>query len=137
MRKKRIQRFLVDRIKSSASHLEISGEQYHYVLRVLRLQAGDQMILFDGSGSEWMAKIIDTKRNRLLLELEEKSTPDRESPIDITLIQSISRSQRMDLVMQKSTELGVSTIVPVFSSNTVVKIKEDKIEKKSITGEIY
>ena len=130
MRKKRIQRFLVERIKSSASHLEISGEQCHYVLRVLRLQVGDQMILFDGSGSEWMAKIMDTKRNRLLLELEEKSTPDRESPIDITLIQSISRSQRMDLVMQKSTELGVSTIVPVFSSNTVVRIKEDKIEKK-------
>ena len=130
MRKKRIQRFLVERIKSSASHFEISGEQCHYVLRVLRLQAGDQMILFDGSGSEWMAKIIDTKKNRLLLELEEKSTPDRESPIDITLIQSISRSQRMDLVMQKSTELGVSTIVPVFSSNTVVRIKEDKIEKK-------
>ena len=65
MRKKRIQRFLVDRIKSSASHLEISGEQCHYVLRVLRLQAGDQMILFDGSGSEWMAKIIDTKPTQI------------------------------------------------------------------------
>jgi len=66
----------------------------------------------------------------LLLELEERATPDRESPINLTLIQSISRSQRMDLVMQKSTELGVTRIVPVFSTNTIVKIKEDKIEKK-------
>ena len=88
------------------------------------------MILFDGSGSEWTAKVIDTKRNRLLLELEERATPDRESPINLTLIQSISRSQRMDLVMQKSTELGVTRIVPVFSTNTIVKMKEDKIEKK-------
>ena len=130
MRKKRIQRFLIERVEDSASHIEIIGEQCHYVLRVLRLQAGDQMILFDGSGSEWMSKIIDTKKNRLLLELKEKSIPDRESPISITLIQSISRSQRMDLVMQKSTELGVSKIVPVFSMNTVVKMKEDKIGKK-------
>ena len=130
MRKKRIQRFHVDQIDKSKSHLEIAGEQSHYVTRVLRLQTGDRMILFDGSGSDWTAKIIDTKRNRLLLELEERATPDRESPINLTLIQSISRSQRMDLVMQKSTELGVTRIVPVFSTNTIVKIKEDKIEKK-------
>ena len=130
MRKKRIQRFHVDQIDKSKSHLEIAGEQSHYVTRVLRLQTGDRMILFDGSGSEWKAKIIDTKRNRLLLELEERATPDRESPINLTLIQSISRSQRMDLVMQKSTELGVTRIVPVFSTNTIVKMKEDKIEKK-------
>ena len=130
MRKKRIQRFHVDQIDHSKSHLEIAGEQSHYVTRVLRLQTGDRMILFDGSGSEWTAKIIDTKRNRLLLELEERATPDRESPINLTLIQSISRSQRMDLVMQKSTELGVTRIVPVFSTNTIVKMKEDKIEKK-------
>ena len=130
MRKKRIQRFHVDQIDKSKSHLEIAGEQSHYVTRVLRLQTGDRMILFDGSGSEWKAKIIDTKRNRLLLELEERAIPDRESPINLTLIQSISRSQRMDLVMQKSTELGVTRIVPVFSTNTIVKMKEDKIEKK-------
>ena len=130
MRKKRIQRFHVDQIDNSKSHLEIAGEKSHYVTRVLRLQTGDRMILFDGSGSEWKAKIIDTKRNRLLLELEERATPDRESPINLTLIQSISRSQRMDLVMQKSTELGVTRIVPVFSTNTIVKMKEDKIEKK-------
>ena len=130
MRKKRIQRFHVDQIDKSKSHLEIAGEQSHYVTRVLRLQTGDRMILFDGSGSEWKAKIIDTKRNRLLLELEERATPDRESPINLTLIQSISRSQRMDLVMQKSTELGVTRIVPVFSTNTIVKMNEDKIEKK-------
>ena len=130
MRKKRIQRFHVDQIDNSKSHLEIADEQSHYVTRVLRLQTGDRMILFDGSGSEWKAKIIDTKRNRLLLELEERATPDRESPINLTLIQSISRSQRMDLVMQKSTELGVTRIVPVFSTNTIVKMKEDKIEKK-------
>ena len=62
MRKKRIQRFHVDQIDNSKSHLEIAGEQSHYVTRVLRLQTGDRMILFDGSGSEWTAKIIDTKR---------------------------------------------------------------------------
>ena len=67
MRKKRIQRFYVGQIDNSKSHLEITGEQSHYVTRVLRLQAGDQMILFDGSGPEWKAKINDTKRNRLLL----------------------------------------------------------------------
>lgn len=132
MKKKRIQRFHVETIEKNQTHFEITGEQCHYVTRVLRLKSGDQMILFDGSGSEWVAKIIEAKKNRLLVELEKKTTPTRESPIKTTLIQSISRGQRMDAVMQKSTELGVTRIVPVFSKNTVVKMNEDKIKKRII-----
>ena len=132
MKKKRIQRFHVETIEKNQTHFEITGEQCHYVTRVLRLKAGDQMILFDGSGSEWVAKIIEAKKNRLLVELEKKTTPTRESPIKTTLIQSISRGQRMDAVMQKSTELGVTRIVPVFSKNTVVRMNEDKIKKRII-----
>ena len=124
MRKKRIQRFYIEKIEDPKAHFEITGEQCHYVTKVLRLQAGDQMILFDESGSEWMSKIIDGKKNRLLVELEEKTIPNRESPIKTTLIQSISRGQRMDTVMQKSTELGINRIVPVFSTNTVVKMNQ-------------
>ena len=130
MRKKRIQRFYIDRIIEGEDHIEIHDEQYHYINRVLRLQVGDQMIIFDKSGSEWMTRISDTKKNRLVIQLKEKTSPDRESPINITLIQSISRSQRMDAVMQKSTELGVNKIVPVFSKNTTIKIDETKLDKK-------
>jgi len=130
MRKKRIQRFYIEKIEDPKAHFEITGEQCHYVTKVIRLQAGDQMILFDESGSEWMSKIIDGKKNRLLVELEEKTIPNRESPIKTTLIQSISRGQRMDTVMQKSTELGINRIVPVFSTNTVVKMNQDKIQKR-------
>ncbi|MDC0225553.1 16S rRNA (uracil(1498)-N(3))-methyltransferase [Gammaproteobacteria bacterium] len=132
MKKKRIQRFYIETIEKNQTHYEITGDQCHYITRVLRLETEDRMILFDGSGSEWMAKIIDRKKNRLLVELMEETTPARESPIKITLIQSISRGQRMDAVMQKSTELGITRIVPVFSKNTVVKMNEDKIKKRLI-----
>ena len=132
MKKKRIQRFYIETIEKNQTHYEITGDQCHYITRVLRLETEDRMILFDGSGSEWMAKIIDRKKNRLLVELMEETTPARESPIKTTLIQSISRGQRMDAVMQKSTELGITRIVPVFSKNTVVKMNEDKIKKRLI-----
>ena len=62
MRKKRIQRFYIDRIIESEDQIEIHDEQYHYINRVLRLQVGDQMIIFDKSGSEWMTRISDTKK---------------------------------------------------------------------------
>ena len=67
MKKKRIQRFYIETIEKNQTHYEITGDQCHYITRVLRLETEDRMILFDGSGSELMAKIIDRKKNRLLV----------------------------------------------------------------------
>ena len=106
------------------------GDTAHHLTRVLRLKTGDKIIVFDQSGYEWDAKIINKKRKSVEIELLDRHKPDVESPVNITLLQSISRSHRMDLVMQKATELGVNSIVPMLTKNMVVKLNAKNTQKK-------
>ena len=106
------------------------GDTAHHLTRVLRLKTGDKIIVFDQSGYEWDAKIINKKRKSVEIELLDCHKPDVESPVNITLLQSISRSHRMDLVMQKATELGVNSIVPMLTKNMVVKLNAKNTQKK-------
>ena len=106
------------------------GDTAHHLTRVLRLKTGDKIIVFDQSGYEWDAEIINKKRKSVEIELLDRHKPDVESPVNITLLQSLSRSHRMDLVMQKATELGVSSIVPILTNNTVVKLNAKNTQKK-------
>jgi 16S rRNA (uracil1498-N3)-methyltransferase len=97
---------------------------------VLRLKSGQNLILFDGSGAEWDGQIIHATKHKVDVELLSKCLPKTESALEITLLQSISRSQRMDFVMQKATELGVKKIIPVISQNTVVRLNESNLKNK-------
>ena len=106
------------------------GDTAHHLTRVLRLKTGDKIIVFDQSGYEWDAEIINKKRKSVEIELLDRHKPDVESPVNITLLQSISRSHRMDLVMQKATELGVNSIVPMLTKNMVVKLNAKNTQKK-------
>jgi 16S rRNA (uracil1498-N3)-methyltransferase len=84
---------------------------------VLRVAVGDPLTVFDGQGSECPARVIQTGR-RLVVELARPSPVDRESPLTVTLLQGIARGDRMDLALQKATELGVARIVPVITART-------------------
>ncbi len=97
---------------------------------MLRLKSGQNLILFDGSGAEWDSQIIHATKHKVDVELLSKCLPKTESALEITLLQSISRSQRMDFVMQKATELGVKKIIPVISQNTVVRLNESNLKNK-------
>jgi 16S rRNA (uracil1498-N3)-methyltransferase len=98
--------------------LELRGDGHRYLTRVLRLRAGDAVALFDGVDNEIAARIVETGSHATRLTLGPRRRLTR-PPAEITLMQGIPRGERMDLVVQKTTELGVRRIVPVISARTV------------------
>ena len=126
----RTQRFLCSPIKKNQSHVTLTGDTAHHLIRVLRFKVGDKIRVFDQSGYEWDAEIVAKKRQSVEVALFQRNQPDVESPVKITLLQSISKSKRMDMVMQKATELGVHKIVPMMSKNSVVRLNTKNTTRK-------
>jgi 16S rRNA (uracil1498-N3)-methyltransferase len=104
--------------------LDLQGTAANHVARVLRLRVGDPLILFDDAGGEYTATVISLSRHTVRVSVGEYLTTNRESPLHVTLAQGISRGERMDVVVQKATELGVKRIVPVLAARTVVRLNE-------------
>ncbi len=130
MKQKRKQRFFHKPKIEKKNTVSLKGKSAHYLTRVLRLKSGDNLILFDGSGAEWDGQIIHATTHQVDVKLLSKQSPKTESALEITLLQSISRSQRMDFVMQKATELGVKKIIPMTSQNSVVRLNESNLKNK-------
>lgn len=101
-----------------------------HIARVLRLAAGEALVLFDGAGREAAARVAEVRGAAVTVETEAAVAVDRESPLRLTLVQGISRGERMDLVVQKATELGVARLVPVLTERSVVKLDAAQAEKR-------
>ncbi|MGH8300593.1 MAG: RsmE family RNA methyltransferase, partial [Steroidobacteraceae bacterium] len=93
----------------------IEGEAANHVSRVLRLRTGDALTLFDDRGGEYAARIEAFRMGAVMVTVGGRSTAIRESPLSLTLAQGVSRGERMDWVVQKATELGVTRIIPVLT----------------------
>jgi 16S rRNA (uracil1498-N3)-methyltransferase len=99
-------------------------------LSVLRLRRGDAITLFNGRGGEFTAELTRASAGDALARVLSRDDSERESPLSIALAQCVSSGDRMDTTLQKSTELGVSKIVPIVSERTVVKLSGDRAEKR-------
>lgn len=108
----------------------IEGEAANHITRVLRLRPGDPLTLFDGRGGEHAARIEGFRKNAVIVAVTAHDPTDRESPLSLTLAQGISRGERMDWVVQKATELGVTRIVPILTERTVVKLDARQSERR-------
>jgi 16S rRNA (uracil1498-N3)-methyltransferase len=102
----------------------------YHVARVLRLREGAMIVAFDGTGHDYRCEILKVEGDEVRVRIGAASPGLPESPLRITLVQAISRSERMDWTLQKATELGVRAIVPVLSSRSVVRLDERQAEKK-------
>jgi 16S rRNA (uracil1498-N3)-methyltransferase len=100
-----------------------------HLTRVLRLDVGAPVILFDGHGGEYQATLERDGKN-WWAKVGAHDPVERESPLAITLLQGVARGERMDLIIQKATELGVARIVPVLAERSVVKIGAEQRERK-------
>jgi 16S rRNA (uracil1498-N3)-methyltransferase len=116
-------------LTSGRSHT-IEGDAANHIARVLRLAPGDPLTVFDGRGGEYAARIGAIRRGAVVIEVRERSAAIRESTLELTLAQGVSRGERMDWVVQKATELGVTRIVPVLTERTVVKLDARQAERK-------
>ena len=104
----------------------------HHALRVMRVKVDDFLILFNGDGFEYRGRVSDIYKKTINVEILSKEKNNNESPININLFQSISSNEKMDMVIQKATELGVSSIQPIFTSRSTVKLSLDRIKKRLI-----
>lgn len=102
----------------------------HHVATVLRLKPDHPVVLFNGDGNEYSGKIIHTERRRVTVEADACLSLSKESPLPIHLGQGVSKGDRMDTVLQKSVELGVTEITPLITQRCAVKLDEKRWEKK-------
>lgn len=115
-----------------AAHSEqrLSRGATEHVLRVLRMRAGEALTLFDGRGGEYPAQLLRTEKVSAVVAVGEHHAIERESPLSITLLQSLARGEKMDWIVQKATELGVAAIVPVASERSEVRLDGERAGRR-------
>ena len=123
-------RLFVSGALSNDAELILQGEQVSYLGRVLRSRVGDALTVFNGDGGEWSASIESISKNSVTLRVGTHNEPATESRLKIHLVQGISRGERMDFVVQKATELGVKRITPVLAHHGMVKLDQQRAEKR-------
>ncbi|HFC6854141.1 TPA: 16S rRNA (uracil(1498)-N(3))-methyltransferase [Neisseria meningitidis] len=99
-------------------------------LNVLRIRPNENITLFDGKGKAHAARLTILEKRRAEAEILREETADTESPLNITLIQSISSGDRMDFTLQKSVELGITAIQPVISERCIVRLDGERAAKR-------
>lgn len=112
------------------TEVRLDSGRTRYLGRVLRLRAGDALSVFNGEQGEFMATVREIGRDSSILETGERVETAVESPLKLHLVQGVSRGERMDLVIQKATELGVKRISPVLTAHGVVKLDEARAAKR-------
>jgi len=126
----RVPRLFVDTTLAPQTRIDLPDEAAHHATRVLRLEEGDPVVLFDGRGGEYAARLASRARGAAEVEVGEFRAVERESPLEVTLVQALSSSDRMDFTIQKATELGVAAIQPVLSAKSVVRLDGEREAKK-------
>ena len=108
------------------------GEDIARHLQVLRIGVDDQVTLFDGSGGEWSAVVSNIDKRRARVRLLAFDPIGRESPLTITLVQALATSDKMDFIVQKAVELGVSAIQPITSERATLKLTGERAQKRVV-----
>ena len=107
----------------------LGEDESHHLLHVLRVKPGQKIEVFNGEGGTGLAVIETTGRGGITVRILERSEQKRPA-VQFALIQALPREQKMDLIIQKATELGASEIIPVTTEHAVVQLKQDRSEGK-------
>jgi 16S rRNA (uracil1498-N3)-methyltransferase len=125
----RLTRVFVEQKLVSGKGVGLPEQAGLHLTRVLRLEPGAPVTLFDGSGGEF-AGTLERDGKKWWARVGSHDSVERESPLDITLLQGIARGERMDLIVQKATELGVARVVPVLAERSVVRVDAAQRDRK-------
>jgi 16S rRNA (uracil1498-N3)-methyltransferase len=115
---------------SPGSLVKLSDNAAIHAGRALRMKVGDQVVLFNGDGNNYLCELNFMSKNEVSVKVKSMSANNCESPLNITLIQAISSGDRMDFTIQKAVELGVTAIQPISSQRSVVRLSGDRAEKR-------
>lgn len=124
-----ISRFYCPIPLQSGRSITLPPDAAHHALRVLRLRSGDELVLFDGLGGEYPGRVVEAT-GVLRVALEGKCDTEREAPVALTLVQALPAGDKMDWVVQKAVELGVTRIQPVQTKRSVVRLAGERADKR-------
>lgn len=122
------ERFFITGNPGDSNHVFLEGPEHHHLSKVARIRAGEKVWLFDEKGSQYLAQVKEVGKEKTCLHIL-KAIGEKKTRVRITLAQALIKTKKMDLVLQKSTELGAHVFIPIISARTVVKI-QDRMEKK-------
>ncbi|MFH1394827.1 MAG: 16S rRNA (uracil(1498)-N(3))-methyltransferase [Candidatus Omnitrophota bacterium] len=125
-------RFYVPKENVRGREIVIEGREAHHVADVMRLQPDDKIVVFDGTGNEYTGfiKKVNKKTKRIIIEIVSTKHPLAEKSPEIVLAQALPKKDKMDYIVEKSVELGVSRIVPLITKRTIVRPGEAGGRKK-------
>ena len=125
-----MRRFFIDEILGSQGSVTITGAEAKHIATVLRMGPGERIVLLDQAGGRFLAVIKELNRRRVLVDLERPLPSPGPSPVRLTLCQALIKSNPMDLLVEKTSELGVDRILPYIADRTVVKVDAEKARHK-------
>jgi 16S rRNA (uracil1498-N3)-methyltransferase len=126
----RLTRVFVDAPLAPGARVALPESAGAHLVRVLRLREGEACVLFNGDGRDYDARLLAAHKRGVEAEVLDARAIDNESPLRVVLLQGIARGEKMDLILQKATELGVAGIVPVFADRTEVRLDGERLDKR-------
>jgi len=125
-----VARFFVPKQNIRDSRATLGGAELEHMRKVLRFGVGDRVVLFDDEGCEHEGTIASISAGAAEIAIATSSRPERESPLAVTLAQALGKGDKLDLVVEKATELGVAAIVPFVCRRTVPKLERDAAARR-------
>ncbi len=126
----RLTRLYIDMPLHEATEVALPAAAAQHAVKVLRLTAGDPVVLFNGDGHDYPGTLARTGRDGVRVSLHSPCAAVAESPLPLTLAQALARGDKMDLVMRKATELGVTRIVPLLTERSEVRLDARRIDRR-------
>ncbi|MFT3757156.1 MAG: 16S rRNA (uracil(1498)-N(3))-methyltransferase [Pseudoxanthomonas sp.] len=126
----RLTRCFIETTLTPGNDIALPDTAAAHLVRVLRLREGDACVLFNGDGHDYAARIVAAGKRETRVQILSATPINNESPLRIVLLQGIARGEKMDLILQKATELGVAALVPVQSERSEVKLDAERAAKR-------
>jgi 16S rRNA (uracil1498-N3)-methyltransferase len=126
----RIPRVHVESELGAGRRTELDADAAEKLARVLRLGRGDRVALFNGDGSDYLGVLEPLGKGRLAVDIDAVRPAAPESPLPVTLLQSLARGEKMDWIVQKATELGVAAILPLITERTEVRLDAERTARR-------
>jgi 16S rRNA (uracil1498-N3)-methyltransferase len=126
----RLTRVFVDLPLAPDAHIVLPESAGAHLVRVLRLREGEACVLFNGDGHDYDATLLSAGKRGVEAKVLATRVIGNESPLRLALLQGIARGEKMDLILQKAAELGVTAIAPVFADRTEVRLDGERLEKR-------
>jgi 16S rRNA (uracil1498-N3)-methyltransferase len=125
-------RFYLDAALRAGTSVHLPEDSAHHAVHVLRVGSGEDVVLFNGRGGEFAARIASIQRLNVLVDVLEHRAVERESPLRMALVQGVSAGDRMDFTVKKAVELGVTEIRPVLAASSVARPKGERAAARHV-----